>query len=111
MRALLLEVPQSAADWERWSVHHRQDHDLIRQAIQQQGGPNLPQYPLDPIALDQPQQFLAWNQEAHSEMNGVLRAQGSDLEDVDFNDRRQMEAWIFLHYQEHLTAGDRLGVG
>lgn len=110
MRAVLLEVPQNEAQWDRWSTHHKQDHDLIAQAVRQQKGINLNQYQLDPIPFNAIQQWLAWNQAAHDEMDSAIGAQGSDLEDTDLTDKRQLEAWIWLHYQEHLTAGNALKV-
>lgn len=110
MRVTLLETPQTKTDWDRWSLAHKFDHDIIRQAILAQGGPNLTQYQLDPIALDQPLQFLENNQASHTDMNAAIGAQGSDLQDVDLTDQRQLQAWVNLHYLEHFTAGQRLKV-
>ena len=107
---MLLAVPQSETDWDIWSVHHRQDHDLIRQAIQQQRNVNLPQYQLDPLPFNAPLIWLAYNQESHNDWNGVLRLQGHDLEGVDFRDPRQVEAWVYLNWIEHQDAANILKV-
>lgn len=110
MRAILLEVPQTEDHWAVWSLHNKLDHDAIRQAILTQKGINLPQYNLDPIPFDAPLDWLAWEQQSHSDVNNVLGTQGHDLEGVDFRDPRQLEAWVWLDYLEHRTWGDILGV-
>lgn len=111
MLALLLNTPQSDEDWSRFSFHHRASHDLIRQAIAAQHNVTLPPYPLDPIPFFAFKQWLENNQAAHVDMNGVLKAQGADIEDLDPTDARQLQAWIFLHAVEHQTAERILGIG
>jgi len=108
--ANLWNVPRSDEDWQVWSTSHRDHTNVIRQAIRQRYGINLPEYQLDPIPFDAPQQWLAWNQGSHDDIDGVLGTQGSDLEDVDFTDANQVQAWIFLHVQEHTNWTDKLGV-
>jgi hypothetical protein len=110
MRAVLLEVPKTQEEWDRWTQADKLDHDLIRQAILKNGGPNLGQYPLDPLPWNAVQQYLAWVQQTHNEMNSAIGAQGSDLQDTDLTDARQLEAWVWLHYQEQNTAGNILKV-
>jgi hypothetical protein len=107
---LLLNTPRSVEDWARWSLHHRISHDVIRGALNSQQKLSLPTYLLDPINLGQPRNFLQWNQSAHIDMNAALKTPGSDLEDVNFNDERQMQAWVWLHYLEHSVIEQRLGV-
>lgn len=102
--AALLNVPHNKDEWDRWSEHHRHDHDDIRAAIQTQGGPNLTDYQLDPIPFNNIVEWLARNQANHTDMNGVLRLQGADLERVDFADERQSQAWHWTHYLEHYAA-------
>jgi hypothetical protein len=110
MRAVLLEIPKTDEDWDRWSFHHRQDHDVIWQAIRDQNKLNLPEYDLDPIAFDAWDQWLTRNEQAHEDVNGVLGTQGVDLEQLDPKDQDQLEAWVWLHYLEHQTWGTKLGV-
>ncbi len=71
---------------------------------------NLFQYQLDPINFDDPQQWLENNAQTHDDMNGVLGLQGTDLQGVDLKDKNQLNAWIFLHYQEHYSAHQALGI-
>lgn len=110
MLPILLNTPKSVDEWDRFSFHHRTSHDLIRQAIQTQFNVALPDYVLDPIPLNQPLFFLENNQQAHTDFDGILGVQSSDLEDVNLSDERQLQAWIYLHYLEHQTAENTLGI-
>lgn len=111
MLAYLLNAPRTSEEWSVWSYAHRDQHDQIRQAIQARTGINLTEYQLDPIILDDLPDFLNNNQRTHNDMNGVLKAQGSDLSQADLTDPNQEQAWIWLHYQEHVTAADILHLG
>jgi hypothetical protein len=110
MRAALLNTPRSQEEWLRWSFHHRGSHDLIRSTIRQQNSVNLSDYIIDPISFQQPHGWLENNTQLHTDMNGVLGKPGVDLEDLDFQNDHQLRAWIYLHYQEHLTAETTLGI-
>ena len=112
MLPALLNIPRSEGDWRIWSFNHRDQHDLIRQAILVKYNINLNAYPLDPIpeSEDGLLQWLAWNQQSHDDFTGVLNLQSSDLESVDFKNASQTEAWIFLHYEEHFSAAAALGI-
>lgn len=94
-----------------WSYAHRDQHTQARQAIQTTDGINLTEYPLDPIAFDNFQDFLNWNQRAHNDVNGVLGTQGSDLTQVDPRNENELSAWIFLHRKEHETWANILHIG
>lgn len=108
----LLNIPKSKQDWDTWSFAHRIHHDAIRQAIQQQsnGADNLAQYQLDPLPPDDITGWLSRNQQSHDDMNQVLQLQGTDLEGVDFKDQKQLESWIFEHWQEHNSAAAQLAI-
>lgn len=111
MLAYLLNVPSTSQEWETWSWAHRDQHALVRQAIQAVNDVNLPQYPLDPIAFDNFQDFLNWNARAHNDANGVLGTQGSDLTQLDPRDQNQLSAWVYLHNEEHRTWANVLHIG
>jgi hypothetical protein len=111
MLALLLNMPQSQEEWARWSFHHRQSHNAIRLAIRSQLSIDLPEYIIDPISSVAPNQFLAANQHAHTDMNGALGRQGSNIQDVDMTNERALRAWIYSHWLEHNTAEDTLRIG
>lgn len=111
MLAYLLNVPVTAHDWSVFSWPHRDQHKQVLQAIQANNGINLTEYVIDPIPFDRFQDFLAANQKFHNDANGVLGTQGSDLTQVNPSDQNQLQAWIWLHYQEHRTWADILHLG
>ncbi|HEY4355952.1 MAG TPA: hypothetical protein VGN16_09410 [Acidobacteriaceae bacterium] len=110
MIVTLLNAPKSAEDWARWSFHHRASHQAIVQALKTQKNVEVPLYILDPIDLSQPKLFLEANQQMHQDMDNALGSQSSDLEDVDVNDARQLQSWIYTHWLEHQAAEAALGI-
>ncbi len=111
MLPVLTEIPRNIDDWNRWSFHHRSSHTAIRQAILQQGGPNLPEYQLYPIDFGHFTDFLQNNAQSHIDMLAVLGIPGEDLQDVDIRQENQLVAWIFLHAQDHRNAEMTLRIG
>jgi hypothetical protein len=109
MLAALLNVPSTPEEWAAWSWHHRLSHQAIFAATLSQKKVGLTDYVIDPITLTQ--DWLQRNQELHLDMDAALGSQSVDLTDVDFNDPKQIQSWIFLHYIEHQTAEQRLGIG
>lgn len=110
MRAVLYESPRTPDEWLRWSFHHRNSHDNIRNAIQAKNGPAQPDYPIDPIRGPQIGDFLQYNSQLHSNMNAALNLQSVDLLSVDFNNDAQRLAWIQIHAREHEDAELALGI-
>jgi hypothetical protein len=108
----LLNVPKTKNDWDRFSFAHRTHHTTIRQAIfsQSNGADNLFEYQLDPIPANEETDWLARNQQSHDDFNQVLNLQGTDLQGVDFKDKKQLETWIQLHWKEHQNAAIALGI-
>jgi hypothetical protein len=84
-------------------------HDRIRGAILARGLA-LPGYPIDPITERTLRDFLQYNEQLHTDMNGALRLQGADLLSVDFRIEAQKVAWIALHAREHEAAEMALGI-
>ena len=86
---------------------HRRQNDAIFAA----GGALLPYYVLDPLPLGSARvNWLEAHQALHERVNTVLGIASNDLTDVDFTDRNQLAAWVWLHAQEHLQAVQRLGI-
>jgi len=110
MLAALMNVPKTDAEWRQFSYDHRDSHDRIRAAIKKKYGVDLTDYVIDPINPDSLQQFLQDNASLHTDMNGILKSQSSDLLDVDINDPKQLDSWINLNYQEHQNAEQLLGI-
>ena len=111
MLAALLNLPRTDADWAIWSLNNRDAIDQIRAAILAQKGVQLPTYQLDPVPLHDFPSWLAALQQSHSDFTGALGQQSSDIRDVNLNDRNELEAWIWLVYQETKDACDTLGIG
>jgi hypothetical protein len=111
MLAALINVPQSDADWARWSFNNYDALNQIRQAIKTQYGITLPEYQVEPIDFGDLDGFLANNQQAHIDFTGVLAQQSSDLEHTDLKDPNQRQAWIFLNYKELQDACNKLKIG
>lgn len=110
MLAALMNVPKTDAEWRQFSYDHRDSHDRIRAAIKKKYGVDLIDYVIDPINPDSLQQFLQDNASLHTDMNGILKSQSSDLLDVDISDPKQLDSWINLNYQEHQNAEQLLGI-
>ena len=110
MLVRLLDAPQNEDDWNSWSFAHRQNHDVIRQAIQAKGGPNLPQAVLDPIPLFAFRDWLERNQRSHNDQNGALGLQSTDLLDLDPRNQQQLSDWVYAHYIEHQNMNLVLGI-
>lgn len=110
MLCQLLNIPSTQDEWNIWSYHHRLSHDAIRQAALVQKNVTLIDYQIDPVNFNFVSDWLDRNQQLHVDMDGLVGAQSVDLQDVDVRDKNQFVAWVYLHYNEHLTAENRLGI-
>jgi hypothetical protein len=110
MLPALENVPRSASDWLFFAWHHRDSHDRIRDAIKKKYGIDLTDYQVEPISPDDTSGFLQNNSSLHGDMNGMLKLQSADLQDVDFKNEKEVQGWILLHYQEHVNAEQALGI-
>ena len=111
MLANLLNPPKTSEEWLQFSFDHRDSHDRIRAAIAKKYNVNLTDYIVDPLNKEDPKTFLQNNASLHTDMNGVLKSQASDLLDVNFTNPEQLSSWLNLHYQEHRNAEQLLGIG
>jgi len=108
----LLNIPATVDQWAIFSFANKTINDRIRQAIfsQTNGKVNLFQYQLDPINFDDFTSWLQNNQSTHDNFNEVLNLQGVDLEGVDIKDANQLQAWVYLNWQEIQSACLALGI-
>jgi hypothetical protein len=111
MLAGLLSVPKSEQDWSLWSLNNRDALDQIRAAIATDSGVQLPIYQVYPIPFHDIETWLNNIQQAHNDFTDILGQQSNDLRDADLRDPNQLEAWIWLGYQEVLAACQKLGIG
>lgn len=109
MLAAIENEPENEADWQRWAFDHWDSHNRIRAKILALKGVNLPDYQVQPIDLVNVVSFLQNNAQLHTDMNGVMNAQSSDLLDVDLNNPEQRADWFATHYTEHFDLEQELG--
>jgi hypothetical protein len=67
-------------------------------------------YPLDPIPENDLDQWFIWHQQTHDDMLNALNLPGSDQESVNFADPNELENWLFLHIQDHISCRKALGI-
>lgn len=107
----LYNVPGTADELSVWSATHQSHHRDINAAILRLGGPQLVEFPLDPVPLGNPGGWANSHQEMHNQFEGVLGIAGFDLLDIEWQDRDQLAGWIFIHATSHQQAADILGIG
>lgn len=110
MLPMLIDFPPGRFGLSTWSFHHARDHDEIAQAIEVQYNISLPRYCLDPMVFTNDSQFLLWNQQMHNDFNAVIQLPGSDISSLNFDDRSQVQAWLWGHFSEHRDAHVKLGI-
>lgn len=54
--------------------------------------------------------WLQQHQEMHNVMTSALGVPSVDLSDVDYKNRRQLDAWFFSHFIEHQAVASRLAL-
>jgi hypothetical protein len=104
MLPLLLNVPSTAEDWERYSFNIRSEIDRCNEAIQQQHGVSLPSYQLDPIDPGHVHDWVQNLSQALGGICGVLGIQSSDVLDVDLSNESARTGWIFSVFEELFAA-------
>ena len=88
-----------------------QDHHLqIAREIYRQANLIIPVYSLDPINPQDAGVFLYQHQQAHNAQNSILGIAGNDLTTIDLTNKGELEEWILIHFQEHYTAQQLLGL-
>ena len=108
--ASLINVPKTQNEWNAWSLNHKIQHDNINRAILLKKGKTLTGYVIDPIDLQSPDIFLQNNAQIHTDVCSVLNVSGSDLFEINWQDKKQVENWIYLHWQEHSSFNTALGL-
>lgn len=106
----LINVPRDEKSWEIWSFANKNQIFLIRQAIFEQKGINLPEYILEPIPFNNFPEWLDRKAQSHEDFNSTLGLQSSDLRDLDPQNEQQLKSWIYVQYQELFTASSALGI-
>ena len=108
--ANLFNAPDADEDFLVWSFSNQDQHNRIVTAIAAQKKVDIPQFPLDPITMDDFPGWARQHQEAHNNFTQILGIGGVDLTDVDLKDPGELAAWIRLHAEEHRQAAQILGI-
>lgn len=106
----LFNVPLTREELDIWTFSNADEHQKIAAACLTQLSATIPQFPLDPIPVDDLGTWAYNHQAIHDAQNAVLGIAGNDLTTVDLNDTAQLSNWIQLHAQEHYQAAGLLGL-
>lgn len=93
-----------------WTYQHYLHHQAIISAARSLRNTQLIQYQIWPVNPQNLDGFLNDHQSMHDEMNALYGVYGNDLSTLDWKDRKAVDAWYFLNWQEHLAVAARCGV-
>ena len=108
--AQIILPPPTPHGMTEWSFAHNVSHLTIIQAAANLGY-QLQYLTIWPIPPNDIYTWLQNHQALHDEMNAMANVIGNDLQDIDFNDKKQMESWHFLNFNEHRSVYQFLGQG
>ena len=106
----LFYPPDGADGWREFWFNHFQDHLEIVQAIQKKAGIPLTVYIITPWNDQDAESILESHQQYHNDMDQVLGIAGNDLSSVDFKKANELKSWVYLNYQEHMSAHSILDI-
>jgi hypothetical protein len=110
MLPTLLNTPKTDQELSIWSFAHRDDHDLVAEALRTRFGVQLTHNVLDPIPQFDMQDWLLRHQNEHNDNNGLLGSIGVDLTEVNFDNPSEKSSWFYIHYLEHYNWHQALGI-
>lgn len=109
--ATLLYPPPTDRGMDEWLFANVQHHRTITDAIASQRGVRIAEQNIWPVGKGDWRNFLRRHQEWHDAINGALGVPGVDLQSLDFNNKQQVDAWIWLHFVSHRAWAQALGLG
>ena len=98
-------------DWTRWAFAHAANHRDIIRIIARDQSIRLDEYILDPIDFNNFSTWLTGHQLMHNEMNDALSVESTALQQLDLRDPEDVGNWLLRHVNEHIRAGEILGLG
>lgn len=113
MLPALFDIAPGSAGWESFLFQHAADHQEILQAVQSQKQTQLVVRVLYPLDLNDKKAVEDWleeHQQSHTDFDSILGIPGNDLTGVDFKNKNQLRAWIWLNASEHQNARQLLGI-
>lgn len=112
--AHIIYPPPTRGGLQEWLLQHYFHHLAIIGGVQTKFNISLPVRMIYPLqnAEDQAQLnvFLEEHQTMHNDMDGILNIAGNDLSEVDFKDKKQLDAFMWLNFSEHRDAATNLGL-
>ena len=100
-------TPEGFREWAGANWHH---HEGIIIGLREKEGIEAPMLRIWPWSGDFTSDWLQQHQEMHSVMCSALGIPSSDIGSVDYQDKRQLDAFFFQHFIEHQAAASRLGL-
>jgi hypothetical protein len=99
---MLADLANAPTDQNSLSVFTFAHSDLCLRTIDYLNGKgnNLVMQQLDPVALNDVQNFLLRVQTVHNGINGVLGVTGFDLLDLNIKDPSSIQSWAFNVFSE-----------
>lgn len=107
--APLLNVPQAPTDWDSWSFNLDQNLRDITQALREKKGVNIGQQQVYPMIAD----VTLWLERVSGVIDDIcqnLGIQSQDVENVDLEDERERQAWVFTVAVELKAAREALKI-
>ena len=108
---ILLNVPLDEQGFNVFAQSNDDLHLRFIEAINERTGLQLQRYLLNPIPQADVKGWLQREQQTHNDMNAVFGIAGSDLTDVNWQDKDQRDSWIQLHFSEMQQVAQELGIG
>lgn len=107
--AMLLYPPPTDRGPEEWSYHNLQHHQAVSDAIYAQRGVRVTATNIYPMRGDNLMSWARAHQEWHDAINGILGVPGVDLQNVDWEQREEIDAFFWLHFNQHRAWAQTLG--
>lgn len=108
--AAILYPPPEERGFDEWTFQHLAHHQAIITAARQVKGATLTLENIYPVSPNNLEQFLYLHQEMHNAQNALLGINGNDLSSTDFKNKKEADAWYYLHWTEHQSAASQLGL-
>lgn len=109
--AHILLPPPTPNGLDEWMLQHLAAHQAIINAAFTELQAALTLYPIYPFDKRTSLVWLENHQQMHDDQNALLNIIGNDLSSVDFDKKKELEAWMYLHWTEHQAAASTLGLG
>lgn len=94
-------MPDIPRGFDEWTLEHQAHHQAIISAALAGKNTRLILYQIWPFNPDAAQNWLLQHQQQHDDMNALYKQDGSDLSSVDFTKKRDVDAWMEIHWREH----------